>query len=349
MLSSPLEPVRVALIGYGWFAELLAESIFRHVVELELVAVCDLREERRLEASRRLGVPAYETVGELLHQSACEAVVVLTPHDTHRSVVEQAVAAGRHVFCEKAMAVTTGDCIAMIRAAGKAGVHLLVGHMQKLLPPYARMLELVRSGRYGRPIAVNVFGFHWCPVFEGWWRTRDGCGGLVYWTGVHDLDTMRAVMGCEVEEVYALAGPPLAGYTEYENVIAVSLRYESGAIGGLQVCELDPLRRFEDSFAMSIVCEEGALRYVPERMVVEHAGRLDLSPGAMATDSFPLFEDGLNEAYRTEFTHFGRVVRGVEEPILPATDGLRCVEVMEAIYRSAKTGQVVRVEREREV
>jgi predicted dehydrogenase len=347
--SSQLEPVRVALIGYGWFAELLVESALGQLAELELVAVCDPLEERRQVASQRLGVPTYETPTALLERSSCEAVVVLTPHDTHRLLVEQSVAAGRHVFCEKAMAVTAEDCKAMIRAAEGAGVHLLVGHMQKLLPPYARVLELVQSGCYGSPVAINVLGFHWCPVFEGWWRTRDRCGGLVYWTGVHDLDTMRAIMGSEVEEVYALAGPPLADYTEYENVIAVSLRYQNGGIGSLQVCELDPLRRFEDSFAMSVVCEEGAIRYIPERMVVEHAGRRNLSPGATITESFPPFEDGLNAAYRAELAHFGRVIRGIEEPRLLATDGLRCVEVMESIRRSAEMGRAIRVERAEEV
>lgn len=98
------------------------------------MAVCDPREERREEATRRLGVDCYASLDDLLNASDCEAVVVLTPHDTHRTIVARATASGRHVFCEKAMAVTAEDCVTMIAAARRASVHLLVGHMQKLFP-----------------------------------------------------------------------------------------------------------------------------------------------------------------------------------------------------------------------
>lgn len=110
----------------------------------------------------------------------------------------------------------------------------------------------------------------------------------MYWTGVHDLDTMRAVVGDEVREVHALVGSKIADYTEYENVISVSLRFEGGAIGTLQVSDLDPLRSFEDSLGMSVLCEEGSVRYVPERMTIEHARRSGQKPGEITKEAFRL-------------------------------------------------------------
>ncbi len=327
-------PIKVGLVGYGWFAELLSERVFPFVPELRIAAVCDPLAARREQAKVKFRVPTFDQIETLLASSDCEAVIILTPHNTHRALVEAATAAGRHVFCEKAMAVTVEDCLAMIQAAQTAKVKLLVGHMQKLFPPYARAIELVRSGRYGRPLAINVFGFHWCPVFEGWWRSKVACGGLLYWTGVHDIDTMRAVAEDEVSQVYALAGPKTDNYTDYEDSIAVTLRCEKGAIGTLQVAQHDPLREFNLSFALSVLCEGGSVRYLPEAPTLEHAARFGDRLGERFVESFPSHEENENQAYRLEFAHFARVVRNMETPILTCVDGLRCVEVMQAAYES---------------
>lgn len=337
--------VMIGLIGYGWFAELLCARVIPYVTELKVAAVCDPALGRRDQAKMQLGVPVFEDIQALLAGSNCEAVIVLTPHNTHRMLVEAATAAGRHVFCEKAMAVTVEDCLAMITAARVAGVELLVGHMQKLFPPYARVIDLVRSGRYGGPLAVNVFGFHWCPVFEGWWRSKKACGGLLYWTGIHDLDTMRHVVGDEVVEVYAVAGPKTDGYTDYEDSIAVTLRYENGAIGTLQITPHDPLRDFNHSFSLSVVCERGSIRYLPEGPAVEHGARSLHELGERQVERFATHEDNENAAYRWELGHFARVVRGIERPVLTGEDGLRCVEVMQAAYRSMATGSSVIMQR----
>lgn len=336
-------PVGIAITGFGWFAELLCGRVLPFVPEVRILAVCDQIASRRERAAALLGVPVFEDLEAMLRGSDAEGVVILTPHNTHRKLVEMAASAGRHVFCEKAMAVTASDCVSMIRAARTARVNLLVGHMQKLFPPYARVVELVRSGIYGSPVAINVFGFHWCPVFEGWWRKKDACGGLLYWTGIHDLDTMRAIAG-EVKQVYALAGPKTDSYTEYEDSVAVTISYAGGAVGSLQVAEHDPLRDFSDSFALSVLCEQGSIRYFPEAASVEHRPRDGHQLGDLYRESFPSHEDSENEAYRWEFAHFARVVRGLEPILLTATDGLRCVETLEAVYRSLSTGQPAAVD-----
>lgn len=336
-------PVEIAIAGFGWFAELLCGRVLPFVPEVRVVAVCDQLASRRERAATLLGIPVFEDLEAMLRGSDADGIVILTPHNTHRELVEMAASAGRHVFCEKAMAVTASDCVSMIRAAQAANVNLLVGHMQKLFAPYARVIELVRSGVYGRPVAMNVFGFHWCPVFEGWWRKKEACGGLLYWTGIHDLDTMRAIAG-EVKQVYALAGPKTDSYTEYEDSVSVTLSYEGGATGSLQVAEHDPLRDFSDSFALSVLCERGAIRYYPETASVEHRQRNGHNLGDLFRDVFPSHEESENEAYRWEFAHFARVVRGVEPTLLTATDGLRCVETLEAVYRSLSTGQPATVD-----
>jgi predicted dehydrogenase len=276
--------------------------------------------------------------------AGCDAVLVLTPHDTHRELVVGAAAKGLHVFCEKAFAVSSTDCVAMIDACGRAGVVLTVGHMQKLFPTHARAVELARGGSLGEVVALQVAGAHWCPVMPGWWRSKDSCGGLLYWTGIHDLDTMRAITGSDVTSVLAMAGPKTDDYTDYEDSIAVTLRYENGAVASMLVAEHDPLRTFEQSFQISVLLQNGSIHVDPGAGAVTHAARHGHErPPGVTLESFGSFESLEEHAYREEFRAFARRVLAGDRRDPSAEDGLRCVETLEAIYRSLESGDVTAV------
>jgi glucose-fructose oxidoreductase len=334
--------VRLALVGFGWFAELLVTRVLSDVSEVALVAVVDPSPERRRRA-RELGLIATESIDDL--GGACDAVAILTPHDTHRALVESAAERGYHVFCEKAFAVTSADCLAMIDACERAGVALMVGHMQKLFPTHARAIQIAREGGYGRVVAVNVAGFHWCPVMPGWWRTKKSCGGLLYWTGIHDLDTVRAMLGMEPTTVYAQAGPKTDDYTEYEDSVAAVIAYPDGAVLNIQVAEHDPLRTFEEAFQISVVFERGSLLVDPGAGEVRHAGRVGHERGPVVREQFGPFEVLEEEAYREEFRRFSQLIATDPGDRASAEDGLRAVELLEAVYRSLASGQVEAVER----
>jgi predicted dehydrogenase len=336
-MTDDAAPVRLALVGYGWFAELLHERVVPTLRGVEVVAAVDPSPERR-ERAESASLRAVASLEELTSTAGVDAVAVLTPHDTHREIVTQAAAAGLHVFCEKAFAVTSADCVAMMEACRAAGVVLTVGHMQKLFPAHRRAVELARSGQLGRVLSVAVDGTHWCPVFPGWWRSTDRCGGLLYWTGIHDLDTMRALVGADAETVVAVTGPRVDDYTEYEDVIAATIRFTNGAVGTLHVAEQWPLRTFEESFEISVVLSAGGIRVTPGRARVEHAARKEHERGDVLTESFGSFEAMEEEAYRRELEDFVEAVRSGRTDHPSAVDGLRCVETLEAVYRSAASG-----------
>jgi len=331
--------LNVALIGFGWFAELLVTRVLASVPQMNAVAVLDPSPQRRVRANE-LGLAAVESMAAL--PAHCQAVIVLTPHDTHRDIVEQAAAAGLHVFCEKAFAVTSEDCVAMIDACSRAGVALFVGHMQKLFPGHARVIELCQSQKYGQVVAVQVAGMHWCPVFPGWWRTTKACGGLLYWTGVHDIDTLRAIVGSDTAKVFAVVGPKTDAYTDYEDAIAVTLVYKNGVVASMQVAEHNPLHTFEESFEISVLLERGAVKLKPYSGEVTHSPRIGHERGEVVTELHGPFADQEEHAYRCELSVFVAMVSQPPPHTVSASAiaGLRCVETLEAIYQSVSSGQV---------
>jgi predicted dehydrogenase len=162
---------------------------------------------------------------------------------------------------------------------------------------------------------------------------------------VHDIDTIRFVLQDEVRDVHAVVGPKTDQYTEYEDSIALTLRFERGAIATLQVAPHDPLRDFYESFGFAVLCEGGGIRYNPEIPAVEYASRSGLQPGDRTVEPFPNRRQDLDSAYHREFTNFAQVVRGTQPPLLTAEDGLRTVEIMQAAYQSVTTGSTVRLQR----
>jgi 1,5-anhydro-D-fructose reductase (1,5-anhydro-D-mannitol-forming) len=339
-----MKPIRLAFVGFGWFAELLMTRVVDRLSEIDVVAVVDPSPARR-ERAVSLGLFAVESIAEL--RGHCDAVAILTPHDTHRALVEEAAALGMHVFCEKAFAVTSEDCMAMIETCGRAGVVLAVGHMQKLFPTHARAVEIVNSQQYGPVVAVQISGWHWCPVMPGWWRTAKSCGGLLYWTGIHDLDTLRAIVGAEPKAVYAAAGPKTDPYTEYEDSISVTITYESGIIASIQVAEHDPLRTFEESFTISVLFQNGSLLVDPGKGEVRHASRAGTERSEPVIEQFGSFAQLEEAAYLEEFRRFGAAIANSDADLSTAIDGLRCVELLEAVYRSVESGRVVDVQSHR--
>src|SRR5258708_11157950 len=158
----------VDLIGCGSFGAELA-AVVGVLPELTLRGVYDSQPARANEVAARHGAQAYSSLGTLFERSGARAVLIVTPHHTHRDLAVAAAEAGRHIFCEKAMALTVAQCYDMIDAADRHDVKLMVGHKRRLRPTHALIGEVLRSGILGRPIAATVTGFHGRP----WDRRND--------------------------------------------------------------------------------------------------------------------------------------------------------------------------------
>ena len=330
MTAGASRQVRLGVIGAGRFGgEIL--KIVAKLPDFEIVGFADVNQAAAEELAGRYSAPSWGSYDQLLDECDCDAVAIFTPHNTHREIALAAAAAKRHIFCEKAMAIDVRECHDMIDAAAENGVKLMVGHKRRFRPAYQELKRLLDGGDFGRPLGINVNGYFGNRI-GSWWASREACGGLLHWAGVHDVDTIRYLLG-EVEEVSAFESVKVDhDLSDYSDAISVSMRFASGAVGSLQVSTLYPMGTYRTAFGFDIVCENGGMSYDPRKVAVHH----QLHDRPMQTTFFEGY--GHDVAFVREWSSFAGWVLRDETPVLTGEDGLRCVEIIQAAYISVAEG-----------
>ena len=240
--------IRVGVIGYGG-----AFNMGRgHLKEMEQagmtpVAVCEVDAERLKVAETDFpGIQTYSTVTEMLRKSDVNLVTIITPHNTHAKLALQCLKAGRHVVCEKPLAITTAECDAMIAAAKKSGVVLSTYHNRHWDGWILRAVEQIKEKKVIGDI-YRVEARMGARALPGdWWRTsRTISGGILYDWGVHLLEYGLQLIDSDITEV---AGFSKTGYwapktrwkkdTNEDEAEAV-VRFRNGSWLTLNITSLD--------------------------------------------------------------------------------------------------------------
>jgi phthalate 4,5-cis-dihydrodiol dehydrogenase len=212
-----------------------------------LAAVADARSEA-LDSFRAKNpaIKTFDSVESMCASDAVDAVWIATPNEFHGAHAVAAAVRGKHVVCEKPMAVSLAECDAMIEAAARSKITLLM-HSKAGDPPVVQMRELVASGRLGRPIQINSWNY------KGWLKsarlpsevdTSKG-GGVVFRQGAHQIDIVRAILGKKITSVRAVTGRWHPRFHTEGNYTAL-LEFEDGTpatlvfngYGGFDVGEL---------------------------------------------------------------------------------------------------------------
>src|SRR5262249_27391407 len=193
-----MQPVRVAVIGAGYMGERHAR-IYAGMPDVELVAVCDVREAAVEDLAARTGAVAYADFRTLLRRDDLDAVSVCTPDALHREPCELAARAGRHVLVEKPIATTLADADAIVETATRTGATLLVGHCLRFDPRYDQARQAVERGELGLLQTIYTRRANTVAAQD---RLAGRCT-LPLFLGVHDYDVMRWLTGSDVERVTA--------------------------------------------------------------------------------------------------------------------------------------------------
>lgn len=175
---------------------------------VRLVAACDPREPARDRFASDFDAPVYPDIEGLASNPDVEAIYIASPHQFHAEQARIAARHGKHVLVEKPMALSLGDCNAMIRDCRDAGVHLIVGHCHSFDTPYLRAREIALGGEFGRVRmihALNYTDFLYRPRRPEELRTEEG-GGVVFSQAAHQVDIVRLLAGTRVSRVRAITG-----------------------------------------------------------------------------------------------------------------------------------------------
>jgi len=208
-------------------------NIARLIPEADLVAVCDIRLEVAQTVADELGIRrVVKDYHELLADKDIEAILIATSTNTHAFIMKDVAAAGKHIFCEKPLALELDKIDEALEAVEKAGVKLQVGFNRRFDKSFQQVHQIVASGEIGRPCILRITNRD--PDFPAMEFMRVS-GGMFLDMTIHDFDMARFQVG-EVEEVYATGGvliePELKEFGDIDTNV-VTLKFANGAVGAI--------------------------------------------------------------------------------------------------------------------
>lgn len=305
----------------------------------EVVSVLSGDAGRGAEYAARHGIPANTVdLGALLGSADVDAVYISTTNEKHHPQALAAIAAGKHVLCEKPLAMTAADAAEMVRAAAAKGVVFATNHHLRNAGAHLAIRGLIDQGAIGRVLSVRVFhAVHLPPHLQGWRINDAGAGGgVIPDITVHDADTVRFYLDEDPVEVVAMAGVSGMGAGVEDSVMSV-WTMPSGAM--VQTHE-----SFTHPFAGSGVEVHGTEGSIFGRgiMTQKPVGELELVDAA-GRRAVPF---DTHDLYVRSLGLFAEAVAGRGRPSADGVDGVKSLAVAMAVREAARTGRAVRVDYE---
>jgi myo-inositol 2-dehydrogenase / D-chiro-inositol 1-dehydrogenase len=228
-----IRKINMAVIGTGRMGSVHVRNIVRQIPEANLVAVCDIRLEVAQAIADECGIPrVVHDYHNLLADKDIEAILISTSTPTHAFIMKDVARAGKHIFCEKPLALDLKEIDEALAEVEKAGVKLQVGFNRRFDKSFQKVHDIVASGEIGRPCILRITDRD--PDFPAMEFMR-ASGGIFLDLAIHDFDMVRYQVG-EVEEVYAigsvLINPELNEFDDVDTDV-VSLRFANGAVGAI--------------------------------------------------------------------------------------------------------------------
>lgn len=344
------ERLGVALVGAGELGVLRAESVARSP-ELDLVAVADLRADAARSVAARWGGRATGDWRAAVEAPGVDLVIVATPPNHHVEPALGAVAAGRHVLCEKPLASTLADARRLCDAADDAGVILKTGFNHRHFPALRFARELVERGEIGRVHTVRAFAGHPGGEELGHAWVHDPAvtgGGCLVDNGIHVLDLVRFLLDEPLVAGRGLVGNDVWRFDGAEDNAHALFRGAAGALVSVQASWTEP-RGYR--FWVEATGERGFARAAYPPMRVEWGTCAALGERARRRFAvFPWFQvrERLHgwrwTIVRSFLRELAELAAGIRagRPVPPTgRDGLAALEMAHAVYRSAREGREI--------
>lgn len=225
--------VNIAVIGTGRIGSVHTRNLVRSIYEANVVAVCDIRLEVAQAVADELGIErVVKDYRELLDDKSVEALLIATNTDTHAFIVKDAANAGKHIFCEKPLALNLADIDDVMNTVERSGIKLQVGYNRRFDKSFRQVHQIVTSGEIGHPCILHIINRDPEPPSLEYAKTS---GGMFLDMSIHDFDMVRFQVG-EIDEIYAVGSVMVAPYLKEigdVDIDIVSLKFTNGAIGSI--------------------------------------------------------------------------------------------------------------------
>jgi myo-inositol 2-dehydrogenase / D-chiro-inositol 1-dehydrogenase len=226
--------LQVGLIGAGRIGQVHAATIAHRVAGAQVAAVTDPLPEAARAVAQKLRIPTIAAdYRAILAEPSIDAVLICTPTDTHAEIIVAAAEAGKHIFCEKPVALDLAQTDAAIAAVARAGVKLQLGFNRRFDANFTRIRQAVAGGEIGDLRIVHIVSRDPAPPPISYVKQS---GGIFLDMSIHDWDMARFLTGSEVAEVYVQGGvmvDPAIGEAGDIDTHVTLLRFASGAIGSV--------------------------------------------------------------------------------------------------------------------
>ena len=331
--------VKVGLIGAGRMGVALAHHLAFSVETADFVAISDIVGENARELAAKCRVnDVYADYNELLAREDIDAVVIVTPTNTHVPIIKAAAAAGKHIFTEKPLALTVAACDEAITAVTEAGVKMQVAFMRRYDPAYMAAKKQIDAGAIGQPVMIKAVGRDpWRTGLE--YARRENSGGLIADMAIHDFDLARWLMGSEVEKVYSEGGclvfPELKEVSDIDNAV-VNLRFANGTIGNVDVSR-NAIYGYD--IRTEVIGSEGSL-FIGG---LQQTPTLLLKKNNVSHDTIPGFMERFGDAYAGEIRDFVEAIEAGRDVPVTGEDARAATAIAVAATLSLDEGRPVLV------
>ena len=334
--------LKVCLIGCGRAGMIHARNYKNKIENARITAVADAVEEAAKAAAEELGVEkCFSDYKEILSDPEIDAVIVVAPTNLHKQIVIDCAAAGKHIFCEKPMAMTVEECDEMIAACDRHKVKLQIGFMRRLDASFREAKRLVEEGAIGELVQIhsNTRG---PSKPRPWMYDIKKSNGILAEVNSHDIDAVRWMAGSDIETVYAVAGnfrnpEAEADYPDYYDSVLMSGTLKSG----VHFC-IDGAAYVQYGYdsKMELIGTKGKIQVGRSEKEHVHCTTVEQGTATPFVNSWmTLFID----AYLAEDISFVNAVLNDTPVEVSGVDGRMAVAAVEAGNRSITEKEIIKV------
>jgi len=324
-----MKKIKLGVIGTGRIGKVHIATLVQSVPMAEVVAVADTDINSANEVARMFGITSvYDNYSDVINNNSVEAVVICSPTDAHAKHIIDAAKAGKHIFCEKPVALSLDVIMEANEAVRKAGVKMMIGFNRRFDPNFMKIRQLVAEGRLGDPHILKITSRDPAPPSAEYAAVS---GGMFVDMTIHDFDMARYITGSEVTEVFTKAAvliDPAIGMAGDVDTAIITLTFANGAIG-----VIDNSRKAVYGYDQRVEIF-GAKGMVNADNNYPENHRYYSADGVQGSLPLNFFMDRYIESYANEMKLFcDAIINGKEMPT-SGVDGLMSVAIAIAAKKS---------------